>query len=207
MRKAKRVAPKQGTYWLRTCGLVIAALIPVGIIGTSNAGSAMAMGMATQSLRGTFTTDGIVTNDPVGIIIHPQLAKSADGKTYTQYVVKLQAARATVNGLCVAEKMTVFGQTLTLIIKSSQGVEVDGVWATLHTVSTSLDAFGTLRLNQNAADVVAGGDSLGGVLGEFGISAGGAKLGRSHGTLQAAMIKNATIGNFQARLVPGDASC
>ena len=155
----------------------------------------MAMGMATQSLRGTFTTDGIVTNDPVGIIIHPQLAKSADGNTYTQYVVKLQAASATVKGLCVAEKVTMFGQTLTLIINSDdQEIQVDGVWATLH-----YGEHFAQRDRHPPAEPECGRRGCrrritGRRPGEFGISAGGAQLGPSHGTLQAAMIKSATLG-------------
>jgi hypothetical protein len=197
-----------GTRWLRALVLMIAALIPTAFIGAATAQSALGMGFATQSLRGTFSTDGIVAYDPVGIIIHPQLAKDADGNTYTQYVVKLQAGRATVNGLCVAIKMTMFGQTVTMLYESDDpDLQISGVWATLHTVNTSLNATGNLHINQNAADVVGGGESLGGVLGELGIAAGGATLGPAHGTLQAALIKGAEADRLQARMVPGDVSC
>ncbi|CAM3808863.1 DUF6230 family protein [Smaragdicoccus niigatensis] len=199
---------RYGTRWLRALLFMIAALVPVAILGAATAKNALAMAMATQSLRGTFTTQGIVTNDAVGIIIHPQLAKDANGNTYKQYVVKLQATNATVQGLCVAEKMSVFGQTMTILIETGdQAVQVTGVWATLHTVQTSLNASGSLQLNQNASDVVAGGESLGGVLGELGITTQGATLGPAHGTLQAANIKGASLADFHARLVPGDVSC
>ena len=198
----------RGTRWLRACALIVGAMIPVGVIGASTAGSAMAMGFAAQSVRGTFVTDGIVTNDPLGIILHPQLTKDAEGNTYMQYVVKLQATNATVRGLCIAEKATMFGQTFTLIIESDdQAIQVTGVQGTVYSVSTALTATGSIQLNQNAADISIGGESLGGRQGELGIAAGGASLGPSHGTLQAAHIKGANIADFHARLVPGDASC
>ncbi|MCE5291457.1 MAG: DUF6230 family protein [Nocardiaceae bacterium] len=197
-----------GTRWGRAFALMIGALIPAGFIGAAASQSALGAGMAMQSIRGTFTTDGIVTNDPVGIIVHPQLAKDANGNTYTQYVVKLQATNATVQGLCVAEKTSLFGQTFTILIESAdREVQVSGVWATLHTATMSLGTTGSVQLNQNAADVYAGGESLGGVIGELGISAGGASLGPSRGTLQAAMLKGVLAADFHARLIPGDVDC
>ncbi|CAM3808594.1 hypothetical protein [Smaragdicoccus niigatensis] len=199
---------KNGTRWGRALALIIGALIPAGFIGAAAASSALGAGLAMQSDQASFTTAGISTDDPLGIIVHPQLVKDKNGNTYTEYVVKLQASNAVARGICVAEKVSLFGQTLTILIESGdQEIQISGVSATIHTVSTSLKATGTVRLNQNAADVSAGGVSLGGAFGELGITAGGASLGSASGTLQGAMLKGGSISDLHARLVPGDVSC
>ena len=110
--------------------------------------------------------------------------------------------------MCVAEKVSLFGQSFTVLIESGdQDIEITGVSATLYTASTSLTASGTIRLNQNAADVSAGGNSQLAECATQRNAAGGASLGSASGTIQGAMLKGGSISDFHARLVPGDVSC
>lgn len=169
---------------------------------------AMAAGFTTQSDRASFMSDGVTTDAPVGIILDPSPTTGRDGSAFSQYVVKIAAGNATAHRLCITEQTTVLGRTFTLAITSDDdAIKVDGVTASLHSVDTALSALGELKLNESAADISVAGESMGGLVGEVGIEAEGARLGQVRGSIKAAHLNTAGISDFHAKVVPGTAHC
>ena len=204
-----------GTRWGRAALPFFAALLLVFGLGISMAKGALGASYIATSGAGQFTTDGVRAG-PLGLVVKPVPVKDFNGQVSDKWVLGFSIGHAFANGICVSEKATLLGQTVTLLIQggdddpSTYEIEVNGISANALEAHTFLQTQGDAYVNKNPADIYPAGSPypLGGTPFEFGLEAQGAELKGVSGYLQDAQLSYVPgLTALNAKMVMGDAEC
>lgn len=205
-----------GTRWSRVLVLLLPVALVLGGLGASFAKGVIAASFVTQSSSMSLLAGG-VRADGVGLIATAIPVKSADGQVGDDYVLRFGVDTATVNSMCLAQKVTVLGQTVTLLVNATDGdpstyeIKANGLTLDVTSAVGYVGTGGTTAVNKNARDVVvAGGNnvSLNGSPQAFGLQAGQLDLRNIRASVKNVVVPNAlATPAFSMNLVPGNKEC
>lgn len=207
--------PNNGTRWPRTIAVMAPALIAVAAIGINVMNGAIAASFTSQSSTAELVAGNVIADD-VGAVLVLNPTKFPDGQVGGKWVTRFGIANAQISGLCIAQRASLFGKPVTLLITAD-----DGDPATMESVApgVTMDLFqaigdirmsGNTLLNKNAADVRAGdsGIELKGEPPQFGLEAGRVNLRNISAQVQDLVIANVlTTPSFKAEMKLDDVNC
>jgi hypothetical protein len=121
-----------------------------------------------------------------------------------------------INGLCLAERMDVLGQPLTLMITggdadpASYEIAADGLLLDLTSVTGVVNAGGALQINKSAADVTTNNPAvaLNGAATRFGLQSGTVQLKNVRATVRDIVIPHLLdVPGFHIQVLTGSHTC
>ena len=204
-----------GTRWGRAGFLSGAALLAVGGMAFGMANGAFGASYIATSSKGGLAVDGLRT-DHVAAVVRPMDVKAPDGTVYQDYVASFMIGTGFANGVCLTEKTTMLGQTITLMIHagdqdpSTEEIALDGLVLNVFDADAFLQTLGDTYVSKNPLDIaIEGTPSMTGLQpGEFGLEAGGVVLKHAVATVQDGELVRLPPGvRVQAEMLVGDHDC
>jgi hypothetical protein len=202
--------PPDGAYGTRwgVFGAVLAAvLVAIVALGVLVAKGALALSFVAQSGTLDLATSGL-SGTGFGVVV-------ADVPTSAGHTpaARIGVGSAHINSLCLAQRMDVLGQPLTLLITggdadpASYEIAADGLLLDLASVSGVVNAGGVLQINKSAADV-APGVALAGATDRLGLQAGTVQLRNVRATVRDIVIPHLLdMPSFHIQVVAGSRGC
>jgi hypothetical protein len=203
------------TRWGRASIAAGLAFALVAGIGLTMFRGALAASYVATSTSGDLTASGLTT-EQVGAIVRAIPVKNANGDTYDEWVATFMIGKGYANTVCLTEKATLFGQTVTMLLRagdddpSTQEIALDGLTLNVYDASTFLQAQGMTYINKNPGEIaIAGAPTAPGASSvEFGLEAQNAVLrGVTARVSDAELIHLPNVANLSVSFMMGDHSC
>jgi hypothetical protein len=203
------------TRWGRTSIAASLAFALVAGIGLTMFKGALAASYVATSTSGGLTASGLNT-EQVGAIVRAIPVRNSNGETYDEWVATFLIGKGYANTVCLTEKATLFGQTVTLMLTAGDDdpatneIELDGLTLNVYDATTYLQAQGMTSINKNPVDINIPGapPATGASPLEFGLEAQNAVLrGVTARVSDAELIHLPNVQNLKADFLVGDRDC
>ncbi|MBJ8348441.1 hypothetical protein [Antrihabitans sp. YC2-6] len=203
------------TRWGRASIAIGTAFLLVFGMAYSMATGAFGSTYVATTSRGQLAADGLTT-DHVAAIVRKVPVKNVDGSIYDEYVASFLIGTGQANGICLTEKASLLGQTVTLLIEagdddpSTDEIQVNGLVLNVFDANAFLQAQGNTYVNKNPLDIVIDGapTAPGSGTSEFGLEAQGVVLQRATATVQDGELVEVPPGiSLKAQMLMGDYEC
>lgn len=203
------------TRWGRASIAMVAGFAAVTGMAVSAFNGALGASYVATSSRGDLAVDGLRT-DQVAAIVRNVPTKDFNGAPSSEWVATFLIGHGFANGVCLTEKATLFGQTVTLLLfagdqdPATSEIEVNGLTLDVFDAKAFLQAQGTTFVNKNPADIVIPGvpPAAGASTSEFGLEAQSVVLQNATATvLSGGLLELPADISLDARMIMGDANC
>jgi hypothetical protein len=200
-----------GTRWGVVGAVLAPVLLGVGTLGVLVAKGALALSFVAQSGTLDLATSGL-SGTGFGLVVTD--VPTAGG--HAAPAARIGVGTGHINGLCLAERMDVLGQPLTLLITggdadpASYEIAADGLLLDLTSVTGVVNAGGALQINKSAADVTTTnpGVALNGAANRFGLQSGTVQLKNVRATVRDIVIPHLLdVPDFHIQVVAGGHTC
>lgn len=203
------------TRWGRASVAAGLAFALVAGIGLTMFRGALAASYVATSTSGGLTASGLTT-DQVGAIVRAIPVRNANSENYDEWVATFLIGHGYANSVCLTEKATLFGQTVTLMLTagdddpSTNEIEIEGLTLNVYDATTYLQAQGMTYINKNPGDIAIPGapTASGASPVEFGLEAQNAVLrGVTARVSDAELIHLPNVADLKANFLVGDREC
>ncbi|MFH5228895.1 hypothetical protein [Antrihabitans spumae] len=203
------------TRWGRASIAMIAGFATVTAMAVSALNGALGSSFVATSARGELAVDGLKT-DQVAAIVRNVPTKDFNGQPSSEWVATFLIGHGYANGVCLTEKASMFGQTVTLLLfagdqdPSTSEIEVNGLTLDVFDANAFLQAQGNTAVNKSPTEIAIPGVPLlaGASPYEFGLEAQSVVLQNATATvLDGGLLELPADISLDARMVMGDVDC